>query len=50
MKYKEFRKMNIFLTGGSGLLKAGKFVKTIQTRYCLYLACIEEIAFIEKNI
>ena len=29
----------------SGLLKAGNFVETIQTRQGLYLACIEEIAY-----
>ena len=40
MNSMKHRKMNIFLTGGSGLLKAGNFVKTIQTRYCLYLACM----------
>jgi len=34
----------------SGLLKAGNFVETIQTRQGLYLACIEEIAYREGYI
>ena len=33
-----------------GLLEASNFIETVQKRQCLYIACLEEIAYLKGYI